>query len=157
MAGWTRYLQGEAITFPSFANSILDSSKLPDIKTRWQAAQAAGTYDDRPDLRSALDDRLSASYGARAPLEASGKELLALACQRCHNEKLDSNLGKSLFRADLKASERSSFSAKNAIERLEILRKDPSNPLAMPPRLFMDLTDAEIDLIIQELKAGREL
>jgi hypothetical protein len=157
IAGWKRYLQGETITFPSFANSILDSSKVPEIKARWQAAQAAGTYDDRPDLRQALDDRLSASYGARAPLQATGKELVALACQRCHNEKLDSTLGKSLFRADLKASERSAFSARNAIERLEILRKDPSNPLAMPPRLFMDLTESEIDLIIQELKAGREL
>jgi hypothetical protein len=157
LAGWTRFIKGETIAFPSWANSILDASKLPEIKTRWQAAKAAGTWDDRPDLRNALDDRLSPSYGARAPLNATGQELVALACQRCHNQKLDANLGKSLFRADQKPSERSAFNTKNAIDRLEILRKDPSNPLAMPPRLFMDLTNEEIDLIIQELKAGREL
>lgn len=157
MEGWSHFIKGETIAFPSWANSILDSSKLPDVKARWQAAKAAGTFDDRPDLRSALDDRLSPSYGTRAPLNATGKELLALACQRCHNGKLDSNLGKSIFRADQSTSERTAFNAKNAIDRLEILRKDPSNPLAMPPRLFMDLTDAEIDLLIQELKAGREL
>ncbi|WP_176736768.1 c-type cytochrome [Oligoflexus tunisiensis] len=157
LEGWQRYVQGESIPFPSWANNILDSSKLPDIKARMDAAKAAGTWDDRPDLRLALDDRLSASYGARAPLDATGKELVALACQRCHNEKLDSNLGKSLFRADLKPSARSAFQAKNAIDRLNILRKDPSDPLAMPPRQFMDLTDAEIDLIIEELKDGRDL
>jgi hypothetical protein len=157
LAGWSRFLKGETIAFPSFANSILDASRLPEIKTRWQAAKSAGTWDDRPDLRQALDDRLSASYGARAPLNATGPELVALACQRCHNQKLDSNLGKSLFRADQKPMDRSAFNTKNAIDRLEILRKDPSNPLAMPPRLFMDLTNEEIDLIIQELKAGREL
>lgn len=157
MNGWTRFLKGETIAFPSWANSILDANRLADIKSRWQAAKAGGTWDDRPDLLQALDDRLSPSYGVRAPLHATGQELLALACQRCHNDKLDSTLGKSLFRADQKASERSAFNAKNAIDRLEILRKDPSNPLAMPPRLFMDLTTEEIDSIILELKAGRDL
>lgn len=157
MNGWSRFLKGETIAFPSWANSILDASKIPDMKARWQAAKARGTWDDRPDLRDAMDDRLSASYGARAPLHATGKELVALACQRCHNQKLESTLGKSLFRADQKPGERSAFNTKNAIDRLEILRKDPANPLAMPPRLFMDLTHEEIDLIIQELKAGRDL
>ncbi|MDQ3231845.1 MAG: hypothetical protein M3Q07_08500 [Pseudobdellovibrionaceae bacterium] len=104
-----------------------------------------------------MDDRLSASYGARAPQNATGQELLALACQRCHNQKLDSTLGKSLFRADQNPQERAALNARNIIDRLEILRKDPANPLAMPPRLFMDLTAPEIDLIIQELKAGRAL
>ncbi|HET9238124.1 MAG TPA: hypothetical protein VFO10_12770 [Oligoflexus sp.] len=156
-AGWEKFLKGETIAFPSFANSILNDSKLPDIKGKWQAARSKGSWDEAPDLREALDDRLAPSYGARAPLNATGPELVALACQRCHNEKLDSNLGKSLFRADQKAKDRSAFNTKNAIDRLEILRKDPSNPLAMPPRLFMDLTSEEIDLIILELKAGREL
>lgn len=157
LTGWNRFIQGEAIAFPSWANSILDATKLTELHARWQAAKAAGDVDTRPDLRHALDDRLSASYGARAPQNATGKELVALACQRCHNARLDSALGKSLFRADMKASERSAFNTKNAIDRLEILRKDPANPLAMPPRLFMDLTDAEIDRVIQELKAGRDL
>ncbi len=157
LAGWNRFLKGETIAFPSWAHSILNANKVPDLKARWQAAKAAGSWDDRPDLRSALDDRLSPSYGVRAPLGATGKELIAMACQRCHNQKLDHTLGKSLFRADQKANDRSAFQTKNAIDRLEILRKDSSNPLAMPPRLFMDLTHEEIDLIIQELKAGRDL
>ncbi|HYX32946.1 MAG TPA: hypothetical protein VE954_07510 [Oligoflexus sp.] len=154
LQGWDRFIKGETIAFPSWANSILDTNRWGDVKTRWKAAT---TVESRPDLREALDDRLSASYGARAPQNATGQELLALACQRCHNQKLDSTLGKSLFRADQNPQERSALNAKNAIDRLEILRKDPANPLAMPPRLFMDLTGPEIDLIIQELKAGRAL
>lgn len=66
-------------------------------------------------------------------------------------------MGKSLFRADMKASENKAFSAKNAIDRLEIPRQNPANLLAMPARLFMDLTTAAIDLVIQERRAGRNL
>ena len=39
-----------------------------------------------------------------------------------------------------------------AIERLELHKNDASSPLAMPPRLFMDLSDSEVDLLIDFLK-----
>ncbi|MCX6129294.1 MAG: hypothetical protein NTX25_09570, partial [Proteobacteria bacterium] len=139
--------------YPSWKLSILDQDKLEQLQENWQKIKSLGLAPEQvPDLRTAIDNRLSPSFGARAPQNASAKDLLALACQGCHIKKLDPKLGKSQFRADQSKTERTAFNSKNAIARLNILKNDPANPLAMPPRLFMDITEAEIELLIQELE-----
>ena len=47
--------------------------------------------------------------------------------------------------------------AKIAIDRLELLKTDPGSPLAMPPRMFMDLTENEVTILIDFLKEKKGL
>ena len=152
LAGWNAYRGGDFIPFPSWKNNILDLEETESLKASWQAWRD-GSSDDLPDLRLSIDDQLGPTMGHRAATGASAEELLKAACQRCHNSKLDPNLGKSLFQVDLDSIDRNEVEV--AIERLELHKNDASSPLAMPPRLFMDLSDSEVDLLIDFLKEDK--
>ncbi|MFW7380199.1 MAG: hypothetical protein ACOH5I_15405 [Oligoflexus sp.] len=149
--GWQNYLNGASIPFPSWKTNILDQTAVVQLKSKWQAWRNGElALEDLPDLRYAIDDRLGPTMGTRAPKGIRAKELLQAACTRCHNDKLDQTLGKSLFSTNL--DRMYSDQIQVAIDRIELLKTDPNSPLAMPPRLFMDLTDDEVNLLIEELK-----
>lgn len=151
LEGWSLFKTGEVIPFPSWRNNILDDEKTAAIKTTWQSADK----NLRMDLRLSIDDSLGPSMGTRAPLGLSDQELLDLACRRCHNERLDPNLGKSSFNSHLEFTDKSK--AKIAIDRMLLLKDDPASSLAMPPRMFMDLSDEEIDRLIEFLREEKDL
>jgi hypothetical protein len=149
---WEQYLSGDFIPSPSWRLNILDAEKVAKLKGEWLLwRQGEKPLASLPDLRKATDDRLGPSMGTRAPNDISGRELLDAACKRCHNEKLDQTLGKSRFTTNLEKMPVDEIQL--AIDRLELLKTKPNSPIAMPPRMFMDLTEAEIDLLMTELKS----
>ena len=148
--GWQNYLSGEFIPFPSWKNNIMNMNVFTELKAEWDRWKLAEIEDhELTSLTSVVDDQLAPTFGVRPPSNVSDEELLRLACQRCHNSKLDRTLGKSLFRVDdIELGE-----VEIAINRLELLKTDPESSLVMPPKLFMDLTDQEIDRLISYLKS----
>jgi hypothetical protein len=92
---------------------------------------------DLPDIRDVLPDdpQRLAEMGILTEPGLSGEEVLLQACSTCHNPRLDQDLSRARFRADLAGVSRAE--KKLAIARLELPEDDPR---AMPPPRLRKLT-----------------
>ena len=77
-----------------------------------------------------------------------GRGLIVQMCQECHHSKLDLTITRERFLTD-KLDTMTRAERDVAIERLQT---PITNRLAMPPALFRTITDAERQLMIDELK-----
>ena len=141
-------VQGAAMAAPYFDGHITDPAKVASA-TQAYLDFIAGTIpeDQAPDMSDAL---LTEAYPymsfAPAPgLDARG--ILTHMCQHCHNSTLDQTITRARFNVeDLDAVPQA---IKNeAIRRLQLPDDDIEK---MPPLRFHTLSDAEIDLVIDEL------
>jgi len=136
--GYERSKRGEAITFPYHDVKVTDPAKLARMTDAYQAYRR-GDLDrsDLPDIRDVLPDdpQRLAEMGILTEPGLSGEEVLLQACSTCHNARLDQDLSRARFRADLDGVSRAE--KKLAIARLELPEDDPR---AMPPPRLRRLT-----------------
>jgi hypothetical protein len=141
---------GEAIAVPYYNVKVADADKLADMTRAYQAFRAGELpAEELPDIRAVFPDdptRL-AQMGIGTLPGLSGREVLMTACSQCHNERLDQNLSRARFRADLEGMDRAEKEV--AIARLQL---PPEHPLAMPPARLRVLTREARERAISALR-----
>jgi hypothetical protein len=149
-AAYDRFKHGESIPVPYHDVKITDPDKL-DYATEAYRAYARGEMDarDLPDLRDVFPDDhgLLARMGMSTEPGLSGEEVLIQACSMCHNDKLDQDLSRARFRADLDGMSRGEKDY--AIARLML---PPNDPRAMPPARLRVLSEEARERAIEALR-----
>jgi mono/diheme cytochrome c family protein len=101
-----------------------------------------------PDIRDIFSPEAERGASLRPAAGATGLGVMSQMCQRCHNSNLDQTISRARFNAaTLAAMGRAEKDI--AISRLQL---PAENLLRMPPARFGTLTDAEIQLVVDELK-----
>jgi mono/diheme cytochrome c family protein len=130
-AAYDRAKRGEAIALPYFNVKVTDPQKLAQMTEAYSAFRRGELEAaELPDLRDVFPDdpaRL-AELGATTERGLDGSSVLLQACSQCHHAKLDQNISRARFRANLVGMGRAEKDA--AIARLML---PASSPLAMPP------------------------
>ena len=93
------------------------------------------------------DHALLAEMGMSTEPGLSGEAVLLQACAQCHNDRLDQELSRARFRADLQGLTRAEKEL--AIARLSL---PPNDLLAMPPARFRVLSQEARARAIQALR-----
>ncbi|MEY4582917.1 MAG: hypothetical protein RL701_7620, partial [Pseudomonadota bacterium] len=128
---YERAQRGEAIPVPYHDVKVTDPAKLARMTEAYQAYRRGELPRDQlPDLRDVFPDdpqRLAAMGLATEP-GLGGEAVLMQACSQCHHERLDPELSRARFRADLQGMSRAEKDL--AIVRLQLPAHDA---LAMPP------------------------
>lgn len=138
---------GTFIAAPYHDVKVTDPTKLATMTMAYQKWMS-GAASDLPELRDVfLDDGLrDMGFAPKAGLD--GRGLITQMCQECHHSKLDPLITRERFLTD-KLAQMTRAERDVAIERLQT---PITNRLAMPPALFRTITDAERQLMIDELK-----
>jgi hypothetical protein len=100
-----------------------------------------------PDISQTIPEREWADMSIRPAAGLDGRGIMRHICRHCHNSELDQTISRARFNVDLLDSMPRSTKDR-AIERL---LRPADDRRRMPPVRFHDLTDAERDLVIQEL------
>lgn len=103
--------------------------------------------DQMPDIRDTLLDSALAGMSIRPKPGLDGKGILVHMCTMCHNSRLDQTLSRARFNVD-NLAQMTRAEKDEAIARLRLPDTDRHK---MPPVRFHELSDAERDLVIQEL------
>lgn len=138
-SAYERSLRGEAIAVPYHDVKVTDPDKLARYSDAYREYRAGLIEpEELPDLRDVFPDdpEQLAHMGMMTEPGADGAQVLLQACGQCHNERLDPNVSRANFRADLKGMSRTEKDL--AIERL---RLPDDHPLAMPPYRLRSLSD----------------
>lgn len=133
-----RASRGEAIAVPYYDVKITDADKLAEMTAAYEAYRLGELpAAELPDIRAIFPDdpQRLAEMGIGTLPGLDGAEVLLAACAQCHNERLDQQLSRARFRADLQGMDRAEKDA--AIARLML---PPEHPLAMPPARLRVLT-----------------
>lgn len=140
-------VEGRAIPPPYHDVKITDQQKLLAATAAYNAFLADGVALD-VDVRDVVDDDAlrDLSFRPRAGLDGAG--ILLHACGQCHNSRLDPTL----TRARFDATRLDAMSREEKQRAIDRLRLDDDDPLLMPPRLFRELSDDEIDKVIAVLR-----
>jgi hypothetical protein len=142
---------GKAIPPPYHDVQVTDPAKLATFTTAYQAMMVgdAGAAARLPELSgmflpAAVSDL---SFAPQAGLD--GRGILMHMCQQCHNPALDQRISRARFDvAKLVTGQLSRTEKDRAIARLRLPAESAAK---MPPPRFRHLSDAEIELAIQEL------
>jgi hypothetical protein len=139
---------GTAIPTPYHGIPQTDPAKLlPMIQAYQQAMSGALPRDQMPDIRDTLRDDALADMSIRPKPGLDGRGIMKHMCQMCHNSRLDQTLSRARFDAE-RIDQMSREVRDEAIRRLQLPDTDRRK---MPPERFHALSDAERDLVIQEL------
>jgi hypothetical protein len=137
---------GHFIAAPYHDVKITDPMKL-DAMTSAYLAWSRGASAALPDVRDVFLDEGLRDMGFAPKVGLDGRALVVEMCMQCHNANLDMTISREKFLVD--ELDRMSRDEKNvAIDRL---RTPTSSRLTMPPTLFRTITDAERQLMIDEL------
>lgn len=138
---------GTVIAPPYHDVKVTDPVKLAAMSSAYQQF-LGGQTSELPDIGDVfLDDGLR-DMGFAPKLGLDGKGLLAQTCQECHNASLDPEISRDRFRVD--QLDRMSRKERDiAITRLGL---GLETRFRMPPQLFRTITDAERQLMIDELR-----
>jgi hypothetical protein len=107
-----------------------------------------GDTDELPDIRDVFLEAALPGMSHRPKPGLDGKGILVHACAQCHNPRLPDDISRARF--DVMNLDRMSRSEKDlAIERMKLAKDDR---FLMPPKLFRELSDDEIERAIAELE-----
>lgn len=140
------YLNGIAIAPPYHDVKISDPAKLPAFTQNYVDVMAGlKPRTALIDIREIFpDDRTKLSEMGLAPKPGlKGQALLINACSQCHNSKLDQTIDRAKFNVNSKT-----FTAKQKQEAIDRLKQPKDALKLMPPRLFMSLTEDEIQELV---------
>ncbi|HEX9102910.1 MAG TPA: hypothetical protein VF997_11940, partial [Polyangia bacterium] len=144
---YDKAVAGQFIATPYHDVKVTDPTKLTKM-TKAYTQYIAGKASDLPDIRDVFLDGGLRDMGFAPKSALTGKQLLQQMCQQCHHGKLDLTISREKFLVD--TIDTMSRDEKDvAIQRM-LLPLDTR--LAMPPALFRTITDAERQLMIDELK-----
>ena len=129
----------------------------PVLDPQSRVAQMIRAYNDvmsgamprgqMPDIRDIFLDSALDAMGYRPKPGLDGRAIMVQVCSGCHNSKLDQSLTRAKF--DVDTLDTLSRQVKDkAIQRMML---SDENVRKMPPARFHTLSDAERDLVIQEL------
>jgi hypothetical protein len=147
-AMYAKAVAGLEIPAPYFGTPQTDPAKTAAAITAYQQTMA-GTLarDQMPDIADTLLDSALADMSIRPKPGLDGRGILQHMCQMCHNDKLDQTISRARF--DVVNLATLSRAAKDeAIRRVRLPASDVKH---MPPVRFHTLSDAERDLVVQEL------
>ncbi|MGE5183918.1 MAG: hypothetical protein ACM31C_17730 [Acidobacteriota bacterium] len=139
---------GQAIAAPYHDVKVTDPDKLAhmtQLYTDWKSGKSAELTED---IREVLLDPGLADMGFAAPPGLGGRALLVQQCQQCHHARLDPTISRDRFLVD-QLDSMSRAEKDLAIQRLQL---PTDTRLTMPPQLFRLPTDAERQLMIEELQ-----
>jgi mono/diheme cytochrome c family protein len=141
-------LGGQSIPPPYHDIKVTDPSKLQSAATAYKSVMA-GTMpgSQLPDIRDIFLDQALSDLSFRPAPNQSGAQILTQQCQQCHNSNLDQSQTRERFRVDDLAN-MTAEEKKLAIHRLQLPRDSFRK---MPPPRFRELSDAEIQLVVDEL------
>lgn len=146
-AMYAKAVAGTEIPVPYFAVPQ-DSAKIATMIQAYKDT-LAGTVprDQMPDIRDTVLDSALPDMSIRPKAGLDGKGIAVHMCTMCHNSRLDQTISRARFDIDnLAQMTRAEKDA--AIARLQLPDTDRKK---MPPVRFHVLSDAERDLVIQEL------
>lgn len=177
-ATWTamfeRVLRGETIPIPYHDVKVTEPALLATYTKQYQDFKA-GTLPmkDMKDHREVLrtDPKQRADMGFAIAPGTSPQDTLMLACAQCHNSKLDTTISRSKFNVNFAAMANAAAELDIATARVKLgyseerLKKEGirilnamgeekkmhhgEHILTMPPRRFKQLTDEQIDALVQ--------
>lgn len=144
---YAKSVAGTELPTPYFATPT-DPAKLSAMIAAYQQT-IAGTLprDQMPDIRDTLLDSALADMSIRPKPGLDGRGILGHMCQMCHNSKLDQSITRARFNVENYAG-MTRFAKDEAIRRLQLPDSDAKH---MPPTRFHVLSDAERELVIDEL------
>jgi len=141
-------LQGDAIAVPYFDGHITDPTKIAAATQAYRDVMAGDMPGDQmPDLRDVLLTE-GYPYMSYAPAPGlDGRGILGHMCQHCHNSTLDQTITRATFNVE-NLDALPQVIKDEAIMRLLLPDDDIRK---MPPTRFHTLSEAEIDLVVDEL------
>ena len=144
---YAKSVAGTEIPTPYFAAPHSDA-KIAAMTSAYQQV-IAGTLprDQLPDISDTLQDSVLADMSIRPKPGLDGRGIMTHMCTMCHNSKLDQTLTRAKFNVANYAA-MSRLEKDEAIHRIQLADGDAKK---MPPARFHVLSDAERDLVIQEL------
>lgn len=147
---YERAQRGEAIPVPYHDVKVTDPTKLANMTAAYQAFRREELdLSLLPDVRDVFvdDPQLRAELGIGTEPGLDGAATLLEACAMCHNARLDQQLSRARFRADLQGMSRDEKDL--AIDRLLL---PPDDLLAMPPARLRVLSTEARRLAIETLR-----
>jgi len=146
-AMYAKSVAGTEIPVPYFAVPQ-DTAKISSMIQAYKDT-ISGTLarDQMPDIRDTLLDSALADMSIRPKAGLDGRGIMVHMCTTCHNSRLDQTITRSRFNIETLA-QMSRAEKDEAIKRLQLPDTDRHK---MPPVRFHVLSDAERDLVIQEL------
>jgi hypothetical protein len=139
---------GREIATPHWATSPSDRALLDSMIAAYQdvlSGSSPGT--SLPDITRTIPESQWADMSIRPAPGLDGRGIMTHICRHCHNSQLDPSISRAGFDVDRLDSLPRSVKDE-AIARL--MRPDDDRR-RMPPSRFHELSDAERDLVIQEL------
>lgn len=141
-------LRGDAIPPPFHDVKITDPQKLASLAAAYQAhIQDPST--ELPDIRHVIRAEAEAGMFIRAKAGLDAQALVIQMCAQCHNSKLDQDLSRARFDAFTDLKELDDADKDVLADRLTRSAEDRAR---MPPAHFRDLTDDEIQRIMDVIE-----
>jgi hypothetical protein len=103
--------------------------------------------DSLPDISQTIPESAWAEMSIRPAPGLDGRGIMVHVCRHCHNSTLDQSISRAAFDVDNLAG----MSRELKDRAIDRLLRPADDRRKMPPTRFHDLTDAERDLVIQEL------
>jgi hypothetical protein len=150
LEAYDRFVGGHTSPIPHHTESLEDPARVQAMIEAYRAfVDGEIAWEDLPDIRDVLDPSKLVDVGIRTDPQLDARSLLVMACSQCHDATATAGtVRKSRFQIeqlDALSSEQKSAIAK----RLQLPAHDP---LRMPPVRFRDLSDEEVDKVLQYLK-----
>jgi hypothetical protein len=146
---YQNFLSGDVIPPPYQTVRITDDTKLQAMTNAYaQVRLGQAPASSLPNIADVFADDALQGLGVHPAPSSDGQGILVQMCQRCHNGTLDSSLPRARFDVT-KLSSMSRAEKDLAITRLETSK---TSSQLMPPTRFGELTDAQIQLAVQELQ-----
>jgi hypothetical protein len=145
-------VHGDAIAVPYHDVKVTDPGKLASATSLYQSvAQGRTAANALTDIRDVFLDEGIRDMGFAPKAGLSAPDLFVQVCGQCHNGRLDTQLSRGNFNADLLVSGQLRPAEKGvAVARLSII--DPQNPSMMPPPVLRTLTADERQRMIDYLQ-----
>lgn len=144
---YDNYLYGNVIAPPYHDVKVTDPVKLEAMSKSYRSfVDGEITADELPDIRDAFLESQQWKMGFAAKPGLDGQGIITQLCSTCHNEKLNQNLSRARFDADL--TKMSMEQRATAAERLQL---PDDHLLKMPPAGSSSLTAQQVDLLVQTL------
>ncbi len=139
---------GMEIPPPYHDVKVTDPAKLQEMTLAYRSVMSGEMPKaSLPDIREVFLEAALPAMSMRPKPGLNGRETLIHMCGQCHNSRLD----QSLTRARFNVFELESMSRAEKDLAIRRLRKDKEDRYLMPPRQFKELSDDEIELVVQEL------
>jgi hypothetical protein len=160
-----RFLQGEVIPVPYHDVKVTDAAALAQMTDAYVQHRTSGAGAHLPDIREVFrEDRMYEMGGMHIDPTLQGQALLTAACAQCHNSRLDQNITRARFNADLSKLSDLQGGVRTGAERdatlrlaIERLRLPETDIARMPPARLRELSGEQIQTLSVFLCSQLEL